>query len=124
MTKGRYIKEPWVNEKAFNLNCMVKLEFYVPLEACEQVKEAIFSVGAGEIGNYRRCCWQTLGEGQFEPMMGSSPSIGKLGVLEFLKEIKVEMVCRESIIKDVIEKLKATHPYEEPAYNVTQILDF
>ena len=98
---------------------MVKLEFYVPSAYAEQVKNALFDAGAGQIGNYERCSWETEGIGQFMPMEGSSPAIGELQQLSRLPELKIEMVCRKSIIDDVINVLKEAHPYETPAYWVT-----
>ncbi len=103
---------------------MKKIEFYVPINSCEEVKEAMFEAGAGKIGNYEKCSWQTLGEGQFRANRGANPAIGEVGKLEKLKEYKVEMVCKDSVIKDVIKVLKNTHPYEEIAYSVYTIENY
>ncbi len=56
---------------------MFKLSFFVQLIDCESVKGALFKLGAGKIGNYDSCCWQTKGQGQFRPLKGSSPAIGE-----------------------------------------------
>lgn len=101
---------------------MYKICFYVPDSHLEVVKEAMFAKGAGRIGNYSHCCWQILGEGQFMPLAGSDCFIGEQGLLEKVKEYKVEMVCDEQHIHEVIAALKDAHPYEEPAYQVWMVV--
>lgn len=102
---------------------MYKLSFFVPQEQLETVKQALFEVGVGKIGNYDSCCWQTLGEGQFRPLVGSDPHIGALDTVERLPEWKVEMVCSDQLIRLAVETLKRAHPYEEVAYDVWQLAD-
>jgi hypothetical protein len=102
---------------------MYLLSFYVPLDQADQVKEAMFAAGAGRIGAYEYCAWQTVGRGQFRPLAGSDPFIGQMGKLESVDEAKVEMVCRDEVIKPVIEALRAAHPYETPAYAVVKCED-
>ena len=103
---------------------MYQLSFYVPILHCDNVKSAIFEAGAGKIGNYQNCSWQTLGEGQYQPMEGSSPFQGAKGGLETLGEYRVEMVCSDSFIKSAINALKKSHPYETPAYTVAHMEEF
>ena len=100
---------------------MYKISFFVPLFYAEKVKHAIFLTGAGRIGDYDSCCWQTTGTGQFRPLTGSDPFIGSSGVLEKVEELKVEMVCSIEFIEAAIEALKSSHPYEEPAYEVIKL---
>lgn len=95
---------------------MYKLCFFVPEQNLEQVKAAIFKAGAGKLGNYEYCCWQTMGQGQFRPLEGSVPAIGQQGALEVLPEWKVETVCATEVLADVVSALKSSHPYEEVAY--------
>lgn len=95
---------------------MYKISFYVPFDACETVKEALFDVGAGTIGQYDRCAWQVAGKGQFRPLTGSEPNIGAQGKLEYVDEFNVEMVCADELIAPTIAALIKAHPYEEPAY--------
>lgn len=99
---------------------MLQLTFYVPYSHLEKVKDALFVAGAGKIGNYDRCSWQTTGKGQFRPLDESNPSIGKIGTTEKIIEYKVEMVVQKKDLKNIIHKLKESHPYEEPAYFVTE----
>ncbi len=102
---------------------MYKLVFFVPESHLEQVKAAVFQEGAGKIGDYADCCWQTLGQGQFLPLQGSEPFIGQQQDLSVIDEYKVEMVCDDKFIKRVVSALKATHPFEEPAYEVYKLVD-
>ncbi|MAE39397.1 YqfO family protein [uncultured Psychrobacter sp.] len=103
---------------------MYKLTVFIPEEALEKVKAALFAAGAGTIGNYEQCCWQVKGEGQFMPMAGSNPHLGSQDKLEKVAEWRVEMVVKTSMIAEVIEALKQAHPYETPAYDVLEVLDF
>ena len=101
---------------------MYKLCFYVPLAQAEVVKDAIFSVGAGDIGNYSHCCFETEGTGQFKPNAKANPAVGHSGQIEKVAELKVELVVEDSKIKQVINALIVAHPYEEPAYQVWPVL--
>ena len=103
---------------------MYKLTVFIPEEALEKVKAALFAAGAGTIGNYEQCCWQVKGEGQFMPMAGSNPHLGSQNKLEKVAEWRVEMVVKTSMIAEVIKALKQAHPYETPAYDVLEVLDF
>ena len=100
---------------------MYKLVFFVPEEHKETVKQAVFATGAGMIGDYDQCCWEVLGVGQFRPLMGANPFIGKTGELETVKEYRIELVCDDGLIQAAVEALKSAHPYEEPAYDVIKL---
>ena len=100
---------------------MYKLVFYVPESHLDVVKEAVFDTGAGRMGHYSHCCWQILGEGQFMPMPGAHPYVGKESELETVAEYRVEMVCEEKKIHAAVAALKLAHPYEEPAYDVWKL---
>ncbi len=97
---------------------LYKIEFYVPSSHLEAVKSAMFDAGAGRVGNYDCCSWQTSGEGQYRPLEGSQPFFGEQDRVEYVAEYKVEMVCSGEFVKAVIGAMKATHPYEEIAYCV------
>jgi hypothetical protein len=98
-----------------------KLEFYVPEADADAVKAAVFAAGAGRIGNYECCCWQTAGRGQFRPLAGSDPTIGEQDRVEAVDEVKVELVCAPDKLESVITALKAAHPYETPAYQYWRV---
>ena len=91
---------------------MYKLCFYVPVEHAAEVKKAVFEKGAGRVSTYDSCCWQTDGIGQFRPLKGSTPYRGKVGLVEEVKELKIEMVCSEESIEEVVRTLREVHPYE------------
>jgi len=103
---------------------MYKICVYVPETHLQQVKDALFAVGAGRIGNYDSCCWQVLGEGQFRPLDGSTPYLGQAGMVEMVKEYKVELVCDDPFIEKAVKAMKKAHPYEEPAYDVWRLETF
>lgn len=95
---------------------LYKIELYVPESHLDAVKTAMFEAGAGRVGNYDCCAWQTRGEGQFRPLNGSTPFLGNQGQIETVIEYKLELVCEEPCLKAVISALKRAHPYEEVAY--------
>ena len=95
---------------------LYKIELYVPESHLTAVKTALFEAGAGRVGNYDCCAWQTRGEGQFRPLDGSTPFLGNQGQIETVIEYKLELVCEERCLKAVIAALKRAHPYEEVAY--------
>jgi hypothetical protein len=100
---------------------MYQIVFYVPVSHVEEVKEALFKKGAGRYANYDCCCWQVLGQGQFRPLQGANPFIGQAEQVERFEEYKVEMICEDHLVDEVIQELKRVHPYEEPAYAVMKI---
>jgi len=100
---------------------MFKLIYFVPVEALELTKQAVFDAGAGRLGDYEHCAWQTLGQGQFKPCQGANPYLGQPGLVERVEEYRVELLVDESLIPSVIMALKAAHPYEEPAYEVIRL---
>ena len=95
---------------------MYSLIYYVPESHHQQLKQALFSCGAGKVDHYEHCCWEVKGRGQFRAMPGSQPHTGRLNQLEQLSEYKVEMICLDENIKDVVKTLVKEHPYEQPAY--------
>lgn len=103
---------------------MYKLVFFVPEANKETVKQAVFATGAGKIGDYDCCCWESLGQGQFRPLTGANPFIGEQGTLEMVAEYRVELVCDDGVIAAAVAAMKAAHPYEEPAYDVMQLASF
>lgn len=103
---------------------MFKLIYYVPQSHLEETKQAVFAAGAGGIGNYEQCAWQVLGTGQFKPVKGANPFIGELDALERVAEWRVETIVPEQNAQAVAKALKASHPYEEPAFEFMQLLVF
>lgn len=93
-----------------------RIDVYVPETHVEAVKDAMFAAGAGVLGGYDRCCFQTVGRGQFRPLSGANPFLGAVGREEQVTEWKLEMICPEKDIRAVVAALRAAHPYETPAF--------
>lgn len=102
---------------------MFKLIYYVPESHLETTKLAVFQAGAGGIGNYEHCAWQVLGTGQFKPVKGANPFIGELDILEKIPEWRVETIVSEDKAREVAIALKASHPFEEPAFEFVQMVE-
>lgn len=100
---------------------MKLLCFYVTKEHAESLKDVLFAMGAGRIGDYSHCCWQTVGQGQFKPLAGSDPHIGEQDTITYIEECKIEMVIEDDLLPEAIQALKQHHPYETPAYHVMSI---
>jgi len=100
-----------------------KLCFYVPQAHVDTVKQALFEAGAGRIGDYDCCAWQVLGQGQFRPLDGSKPFIGRTGQIEQVPEYRVEMICAAEHLSAAVAALKLAHPYEEPAFDVMALVE-
>jgi dinuclear metal center YbgI/SA1388 family protein len=95
-----------------------KLHFYVPIDFAAKVRDAIFSVGAGEIGNYSENSFSTTGFGTFKGNNLSQPFIGKPGERATIEEQKIEIIFPNWLQNKVINALKEAHPYEEVAYEI------
>lgn len=101
---------------------LVKLVVYVPKTHVDSVRNAICDAGAGHIGNYSHCTFNSFGNGTFLPLSGTNPFVGEVGKLEEVEEVKIETVVQQSIVKSVIKAMKKAHPYEEVAYD-TYVLE-
>ena len=98
-----------------------KLVTFVPENALESVSEALFAAGAGRIGQYTSCSFRSPGTGTFFGEAGTNPSVGQRGRLETAQEVRVETVVPIAKIMAVIEALRKSHPYEEPAFDLNQL---
>ena len=105
-----------------NIN-KVKLVVTVPPENLEDVRDAMWSAGAGIIGNYTNCSMSTKCQGTFRPNDEANPYIGENNKMEFVEEVKLEMVCDIKNVKKVISSLREAHPYEEPGIDIIPLLD-
>lgn len=95
-----------------------KLVVYVPVEHADAVLQAISQAGAGSIGNYSHCTFQSKGTGTFMAEEGTNPFIGEVGKLERVEEVRLETVLPASRQNAVIQAMKKAHPYEEVAYDI------
>ena len=96
----------------------LKLVWFVPEEALDATRGAVFDAGAGRIGEYERCSWYTAGTGTFQGAEGTSPAVGESGREERTPEVRVETVVPAERADDVIAALVEAHPYEEVAYDL------
>ncbi len=94
-----------------------KLVVFVPSEALDAVRDAVFAAGAGRIGDYERCSWYTEGTGTFLGGESTDPSIGEKGREERVPELRLETVFPEERQAEVLEALRRAHPYELPAFD-------
>jgi hypothetical protein len=95
---------------------------FVPREALDAVRTALFEAGAGRIGDYEHCSWYTQGTGTFLGGEGTNPSLGEAGREQRVAELRLETVFPEEKQEDVIAALRRAHPYEEPAFDVYALL--
>ncbi len=101
----------------------VKIVVGVPTTHANQVREALASAGAGQMGNYSHASFSSKGIGRFKPLKGAKPNIGKIGVIEEVEEEHIESPCPRDKVKEVVEAVKKAHPYEEPAIDIYPLED-
>lgn len=95
-----------------------KIITYCPLEYAEKLREALFAAGAGHIGNYDFCSFNSDGKGSFRAGKNTNPFVGEKGKLHYENETKIEIIFPEDKQLSIISALKNHHPYEEPAYDI------
>ena len=95
-----------------------KLVVFVPDEALDAVRDALFRAGAGRIGDYERCSWYAEGTGTFFGGEATSPAVGERGQEERVRELRLETVYPVEREADVVRALREAHPYEEPAFDL------
>lgn len=95
-----------------------KLVVFVPPEALDAVRDAVFAAGAGRIGDYQRCSWYAEGTGTFLGGDASTPSVGQAGREERVPELRLETVYPVDREAEVVDALRGAHPYEEPAFDL------
>lgn len=97
---------------------LVKIAVFVPKTHLNEVRDAMSENGAGHIGDYSHCTFQTEGQGTFMPQEGTNPYIGSANNLAYVDEVKVESIIPQPKLARVIEAMINAHPYEEAAYDV------
>lgn len=100
---------------------LFKLAVFVPKTHVRQVMDALSEHGAGHIGNYSHCTFQSAGYGTFKPLEGTNPFIGSENQLEQVEEVKLETIVQESIVNQVVNAMINQHPYEEVAYDIVPL---
>ncbi|MDQ3616713.1 MAG: Nif3-like dinuclear metal center hexameric protein [Actinomycetota bacterium] len=99
-----------------------KIVTFVPREDAERLRAAITAAGAGSIGDYSGCTFTVEGEGRFRPRDGARPVIGRVGEPEVVAESRIEAVLPRARRREVVEAMRAAHPYEEPAFDVLELV--
>ena len=95
-----------------------KLVTYIPVDHYEKVRDSLYMVGCGHIGNYDCCGFGVSGVGNFLPLQGASPFFGKVGEMDEVEEIRLETIVVAGMEQVAIETLMKNHPYEEVAYDL------
>jgi dinuclear metal center YbgI/SA1388 family protein len=98
-----------------------KLITFVPESHAEAVRSALFDSGAGSIGAYDNCSFNTSGTGTFRAGVGTDPFVGKQGEVHYESEVRVEVLVPQHLTGAVISAMKNAHPYEEVAYDVIKL---
>jgi len=96
----------------------VKFVVFVSISHADMVRKALGEIGAGKIGNYDFCSFSSRGTGRFRGNKKINPTIGEAGKYEVVKEERIEVIMPREILKEVIEKVKLVHPYEEVAFDI------
>lgn len=100
-----------------------KLVTFVPQHDAERVRHAITEAGAGAIGAYDSCTFSSPGEGRFRPLEGANPTLGEIGLVEVVPEVRVEAVYPRPLRQRIVDALRRAHPYEEPAFDLVELAD-
>lgn len=105
------------------LSTYVTIVVTVPHTHANTLREAMGRAGAGKIGNYSYCSYSVTGIGRFMPNKGAMPYVGQENVLEEVIEERIETICSDSVLKQVLEEIRKVHPYEEPMINIYPIYE-
>ncbi|SHK06953.1 Nif3-like dinuclear metal center hexameric protein [Tepidibacter formicigenes] len=100
---------------------LYKIAIYTPISHEESVRDAMAKAGAGHIGKYSHCTFNTKGIGTFMPLDNSNPYIGSKDNLEKVEEIKIETICKQQDLNKVVNEMLKVHPYEEVAYDIYKL---
>jgi len=109
--------------RQYGHTALEKIVVFVPKGHEDNVRQAMSAAGAGWIGNYSDCTFQTPGIGTFLPRDGADPFIGETGKLEKAEEIRLETIVPATLRKNVVKAMLKAHPYEEVAYDLYPLLN-
>lgn len=97
---------------------LYKVETYLPKEALDKIRSALYELGLGKVGKYDCCLsWYEVNS-SWKPIDGAKPYLGTVGEIEFAPEYKLEFQCKESDLTAAVSAIKSNHPYEEVCINV------
>lgn len=102
---------------------LYKLAVYTPTTHVETIRNALSEAGAGHIGHYSHCTFQTKGQGTFKPLEGAHPYIGLQDELTFVDEVKLETIVKDEDLSSVLSVMTKAHPYEKVAYDVFPLIN-
>lgn len=100
---------------------LYKITVFSPVTHSDEMRLALKNAGAGSIGEYEGCSFTSSGIGRFTPIEGATPFIGEVGNEEEVNEEKIEVIIPQSLKNKVLKTMLATHPYEEPAYDIFEL---
>src|SRR5690554_90294 len=95
-----------------------KLVVFCPESHSDQVKQAVFDAGGGNIGDYAECSFENTGTGAFSPQENANPTLGSIGKREQVKEVRIEVLISSHKENQIIKAMKTAHPYEEVAFDI------
>jgi dinuclear metal center YbgI/SA1388 family protein len=102
---------------------IIKLSVFAPNNNAHDVRLAMFNAGAGQIGNYDQCSYNTEGTGTFRAGESTSPHVGIIGEMHKEPETKIEVIVPKPLLNKVIDSMTKSHPYEEVAYDIVPLLN-
>lgn len=102
---------------------LAKLVTFIPKENADEVLAALHAAGAGNIGNYKNCSFTVEGTGTFMPTGTAEPHVGEMGIQEKVNEVRAELIFPIHLKGRVMEALKTSHPYEEIAYYIQELVN-
>jgi dinuclear metal center YbgI/SA1388 family protein len=100
---------------------ILKLAVYVPKSHAQDVRSAMFNAGAGNIGNYSSCSFNSEGTGTYLANANANPHKGEVGKIHHEAEIKIEVIIPEFLQKKIVDEMLKVHPYEEVAYDLLSL---
>ena len=102
-------------------NLLKKLITFAPIDKAEDLRKALFSAGAGQLGKYSECSFNSEGTGTFKPVEGADPFVGEIGSRHKEKEMKIEVIFPAYLEQKIIRAMIEAHPYEEVAYDIISL---
>ena len=110
-----------ISTLAAKSNTLKKLYTFAPIDKADQVRNALFAAGGGQIGNYNECSFNTQGTGTFKAQEGANPHVGEINKRHHETEIKIEVIFPAFLEFALISSLIMAHPYEEVAYDIISL---
>ena len=105
------------------MNKLFKVETYLPKEALKQIRNALYELGLGKVGNYDCCMsWWKI-HSSWRAKDGAKPYLGKIDEIEFAPEYKLEFRCTEEDLQKAVDAIKANHPYETVCINIIPLFE-